>query len=164
MSHVIRKITYSKWWKNPHVDWLANGELQADALRDIQTNDSRLSVYMSTGEISCDRVIAALASTTDTLSKIEYALLKVQDLEDRGFTLEESPGGTLDNGVNGVHFDIVGLTPVTLYELACFISAKVAQKRLLYGKDEVGRSINASIKAGFIDKNELRPGLAAKLE
>jgi hypothetical protein len=40
----LSKIRKSKWYKHNDVPWLAEGELQADALGDLATNANALSL------------------------------------------------------------------------------------------------------------------------
>ncbi len=166
MSSVLRTIRYSKWWKNPDVSWLPPGELQADALRDIRTIRSALSVYLLGSEISRARIIGALAAKKDRLSQVDYVLLELNFLESTGLILRNTPehGKTFDNDVNKVHYDIVNLSPLKLYELAQYISKRVTDKRCLCNKAEVAEFINHSIDSGYIDKNMLKDRLVRKLQ
>ena len=164
MPLVIRKITYSKWWRNPKVQWLGHGELQADALRDIRTQEAKLSVFVTTDAISSDRVVAAIAANRNSLQNIDFALLDKRSLELKGFAVEPSPmDRTHDCGVNSVHHDIVDLTPHTLLELAEFIACEVSLRRAAYGKDKVAELMVCSIDAEYIDEEKLDPKLRAKL-
>lgn len=166
MSSVLRTIGYSKWWKNPNVSWLPPGDLQADALRDIRTKKSALSVYLTDEGIAFERILGALAAKRDSLSRIDYVLLELDFLKSQGFILHNTPehGKTFDNGVNKVHYDIVNLSPLKLYELAQCISQRVADHRCLCGNDEVAGFIIASLCSGYIDKNMLKDKLVEKLQ
>lgn len=165
MPSVLRAITYSKWWKNPGVPWLLPGELQADALRDIRTTSSALSVYLITEKIPFGRVIAALAAKKDSLSRVDYVLLELDFLKSQGFALCSTPdhGKTFDNDVNKIHYDIVNLSPLKLYQLAQCISRRAAAHRRLCNNDEVAKFIVASINSGCIDENMLKDRLVRKL-
>ena len=166
MSSVLRIITYSKWWKNPNVSWLPSGDLQADALRDIQTKESALSVYSMSDGIAFGRIIGALAAKRDSLSQIDYVLLELDFLKSQGFILHNTPehGKTFDNDVNKVHYDIVNLSPLKLYELAQYISRRVVAQRHLCSKDEVAEFIIASLSLRHIDENMLKNKLVKKLQ
>lgn len=166
MPYVLRKVANSKWRVRPDLKWLKDGEIQADALKDLASSHSTVSVYKLTKQISRRRIVAGLASTNDRVTKIEYVLLELDFLYANGFQVKSTPeyGSTKDSGVNGIHYDIVNMTPQKLYDLAQYIARCVRKNRLLYRKDYVARFLEISIESEFICRKNLKPGLQEDLE
>jgi hypothetical protein len=76
---VLRKIRKAKWYKHQKVAWLKAGELQADAIGDLYTENNALSMWLVTDDKSnLQRVAAALAANCEYLGNLDYALLKVE--------------------------------------------------------------------------------------
>ena len=70
MSFFLRKIRKAKWYKDEKDTWLADGELQADSLVDLKTDDNALSVwYIEHDKSNLKRVIAALGANTKKISQ-----------------------------------------------------------------------------------------------
>ncbi len=165
MCVVIRAIQFQKWSKHPNVKWMKSGEMQADALRDIRTTQSALSVYLTCGEVSFSRIVAALAAKRDKLRQFHYVDFDRKFLESKGFSLTNTPehGTTFDETVNAVHHDIVDLTPQTLYDLAqCFLD-RISKERLEVGVESVACFINCGIDSRHIDEGSLKPKLVKQL-
>jgi hypothetical protein len=59
---IFRSIRKAKWDRHAGVPWLDEGELQADALTDLKTNNNTLSVYVLENETFIERTATALAA------------------------------------------------------------------------------------------------------
>ncbi len=166
MPYVLRKVANSKYRVRPDLNWLNEENLQADALKNLATKNSAVSVYKLNAQINRRRIVAGLASTNDRVTKIEYVLLEVDFLYANGFELKKTPehGKTKDSGVNRNHCDIANLTPSSLYDLALYIARCVRENQLLYREDYVARFLENSINSGFIYRKDLKPRLRASLE
>lgn len=63
MPTYLRKVRKARWHRNNNVGWLPAGELQADALGDLRTEDNKLSIWRIEGEDqNIHDIIAAIAS------------------------------------------------------------------------------------------------------
>lgn len=166
MPYVLRKVANSKFRVRPDLDWLKDGDLQADALKNLATAHSTVSVYKLTKRVSRRRIVAGLASTNDRVTKIEYVLLELDFLFSNGYEVKNTPedGNTKDKGVNCHHYDIVNLSPRKLYDLARYVARCVRENQLIYRESYVARFIENSIESSYIDRNELKPGLREDLE
>lgn len=163
MPFVLRKIRKAKWYKNENVPWLAEGELQADALSDLATQGNALSVWMIEDDLSnLRRIIAALVANQTLVSNVDYALLSPQLLLDEQFKFEAVAGDTPDEGANNWHRDIVELTASRLLRLATLIQQTAQIERL--SDKEVIRFLSESVAQGFVDRTRLKPGVLAKLK
>lgn len=162
MPLLLRKIRKSKWYKNDSVPWLGEEEIQADALGDLVTSSNTLSVWLVEDDKSnLEQVIAALASSCDNLSNLDYALLNVDLLLNVGIKIESKEGLTPYSRANQWHRDLVELTTSKLFKLAedMFIHSdrkRVAEKTVL-------NLIRDAVQNGQIDTTKLSTGIARKL-
>jgi hypothetical protein len=159
---VLRKINKAKWYKHPGVEWLPDGEIQADALVDIRTTDNSLSVWqIDNNSNNLERVISALASTLDGLRQIEFVLLEIDLLEKHGFQIIQTTGNTPDIDVNDLwHKDITKLSVFKLYELAHIINSKESAR---FTRSEVEQFILNNCNDGNLDLRKINPKLKDKL-
>jgi len=155
MATVLRKIDHKQLWnKKPEGDiasWLQEGELPADALQDIQTDNNRLSVFLleDGAPTTLERVIGALAAKRNHLAKFDYVLFGPALLAELGIELEATLGDTLDGAVNACHRDLVKLTATKLADFGTSLIRKGNVERKSVG--QAGKCINDSIQAKFID-------------
>lgn len=156
MPLVLRKIRKSKWYKHEGVAWLAEGELQSDALTDLSTNNNELSVwYIKDDKSNLARIVAALAANSDHVSNLDYALFNEQVLSEIGIKVEKRKGATIDEEANtSWHCELVELSASRLMELAKAILTKAEKKRVQ--EKEVRELIKQSLNSGHIDKTKLK--------
>ena len=161
MSVFLRKITYRLWEDKP---WLLDGELQVASLKDMRTLNSRLSVYLTGAGIGINRMVAAIAASATSVAQVDYVFLDIEWLEGHGFRLESTPdhGRTPDRDVNGLHYDIHGLTVSKLYELALHKSRLIRAEQPFVG-EKVAELIDESICLCHIDEESLNKKLVMSL-
>lgn len=163
MPHFLRQINKSKWYRNPGVPWLGEGELQADALRDLKTTGNELSVYyVQEGETNLVQITTALAAGRDSVANFDYALIGQEVISTLEIKVKQSSGETLDATVNEWHRDLCELSANKLIDLARAIQNE-ADKRRILGK-KILDHLGEAIRSGRIDTNRLKPLLKAKLE
>jgi hypothetical protein len=74
----IRKRRWSTDTTDKSISWLSNGEIQSDALGDLNTSNNTLSVwYVEDDQSNLDQVITALASNRDAISNLDYVLFDI---------------------------------------------------------------------------------------
>lgn len=121
VSFVFRSIGNKHWYSDDQPDfkdWLADGELVADALKELRTTRGSLSVYRVDSEKrSFDRVVSAYACTRNSLNDIDYVLLPLEVIE-ASFDISATLGETADDEVNEMHLDIEHLSASKLLLLA----------------------------------------------
>ncbi|MCI0490485.1 MAG: hypothetical protein L0229_28150 [Blastocatellia bacterium] len=163
MPFILRKIRKAKWYKSEGVPWLAEGDLQADALVDLATKGNRLSIYLVYDDRSnLERVVAALATAnTDYISDFEYALFDLSALEKIGIELEKIEGETPDAMVNSWHCDLVELSASKILALATIIRSQAKRKRILSRR--VLELVESAIASQQIDPTKLKPKLFEKI-
>jgi hypothetical protein len=132
MPLLLRKLTKQKWQPEYAIGWLSEGDLQADALNDLATQNNELSVFhIEDDKSNLNRVIAALAAKRDNLDKLDYALMASEIADDPGFNIRMIKGDTADEAVNQWHRDITELTVAKLADLAVVIKQRGQIYRLL---------------------------------
>ena len=164
MPLLLRITRRAKWYKNPNVPWLPAGELQADALGDLNTKVNELSVwYIDEDRTNFERVISALAAKRDVAANFDYALIDSEEISDLNLKMVQTPGDSLDEEANkSWHRDIRELTASLLFELARAIRAKGEIDRIDW--KDVGAWLGDSISDGKIDENQLKEGVRLKLQ
>lgn len=131
MAYFLRKVRKSKWYKNPDVDWLQEGELQADALVDLLTKNNKLSVWLVDGDQSnLERIAAALSITNDNLSNFDYKLIPTDIIGNLGIKVEDDLGETPDSEANHYHRNLIQLTATQVFELANLMHTQTDNKRI----------------------------------
>ena len=120
MKLFLRSIKLPRWDTKSNVDWLEDDELKGDALRDVQTQNGRLSVYKVTSEADMERVSVALAATRQDFSSVDYAVFADSDLERFGITVQQTKDKTPDDIVNRLHYELGNLTVKRLVLLSGF--------------------------------------------
>jgi hypothetical protein len=159
---ILRKVRKARWHKHPTIEWLPKGELQGDALSDLGTLGGALSVWIVHDDNSnLEEVATAVASTGDSFSNFDYALLKIEDLELLGIKQADVKGETPYEAVNHWHRDLIQLTAGAVFRLATSISNAENFKRL--PEKRVRQLLEEAAKEGRINFNKLSPSLATKL-
>ncbi len=162
MPLLLREIRKSKWYKNSDVQWLREDELQADALGDIRTSNNTLSVWqIADDRRNLDAVIAALAAGKNTASNFDFALFTEAAVLEKNIKIAETPGTTLDVGVNGFHRELTELSAGRLQALAQIIQRVAARERIVEPK--VLNLIATAIREGRIKTEVLSPNIKDKL-
>jgi hypothetical protein len=159
----LRTIRKAKWYKNEDVSWLAEGELQADALADLATKGNELSVWhIEDDRSNLEQVVTAVAAGRDNIANLDYALFDQQILSAINIKIKETKGGSPDEKVNAWHRDLVELSATKLMELAKAIQTEAAKERIL--PKDIIRLIKRAIASGQIERAKLKPGVTAKIE
>lgn len=163
MSLFLRKIRRSRWHRGDLVPWLAEEELQADALLDLKTEDSRLSVWVVEDDRSnLRKILAAMAAGSDNLSNLDYALFDSGLVEGIAATTSLAPGNTPDRQANEEwHRDIVELTVAKIQKLARIIGFSAKKERA--GCKEVAEAIAEAVKEGRINLESLKESIKKKV-
>ena len=146
MPFLLRKIRKSKWENLP----TRPGEIRADALIDLKTDNDDLSLWIIDDECSnVDLVISALvADSYKQLEKFDYALLGAAEVQEAGFLLEKLPGNTLCGEANEFHRDIRNLTAGDILTIAAIVKKSRRERRQEW---EVGQLVDKALKDGTLD-------------
>lgn len=163
MALCVRKLDRKVTWDDPRKDepWLGPNDLRADALSDLLTDANKLSVWVERDEVSLRRILAAVAAKRDLLVKLDFIVFDFAILGQIGIEHEQVAGDTQDSVVNACHVDLVQLTAEKLSNFGSRIRA--ARKAERYQHKTVAQLIQDSLDRGFIDRNLLKPAVAAKM-
>jgi hypothetical protein len=159
---ILRKVRKARWYKDAAFTWLPQGELQADALADLNTSSNTLSVWtIQDYKANLEDVVTALASAGDFISNFDYALLDVEELAKLRIDQNSVNGQTPCEGTNHWHVDLIQLTAGALILLASAFSAggqieRVPEKR-------VRNLLEQAKRAGKINLAKLTKSLSEKL-
>lgn len=163
MPYLLRNIRKAKWYKNPNVAWLPDGELQADALVDLKTDNNELSVwYIEDDKLNLEQVISALTANRAFVSSIDYALIDLQDLSGLNLKIEKTEGDSPDKEANATwHRDVTMLTVPLIVGLARTIQTEAEIERIAWKK--VVKWIANGVSSGRINRKELKAGVLVKV-
>ena len=163
MPLILRKIRRSKWYKHEGVAWLQAGELQADILVDLKTEDNWMSVWLVEDDKSnLDDLLSALAATCAVLSNLDYATLAEDIVSAVGVKIVQTEGDTPNKDVNKWHHDLVELSVSKVVGLAKAILTSGETKRVQ--PRQILRLIARAVESGKIDATKLSEDIRAKLE
>jgi hypothetical protein len=158
----LRKVRKSRWLLSEAEPWLAEGGVQADALRDMETDANRLSVWMiHDDESNLDQVLAALAANCDYVTNIDYVLFPLSYLDDLGIARTRKLGSTLDRTTNEWHVDLGCLSASQLASLTERIAlARCCERR---PKGEVLQVLVDAVCSHRIALDDLKDGVRMKV-
>lgn len=163
MPLVLRTIRKAKWYKHENVPWLEEGELQADALGDLATKNNELSVWIiQDDESNLEQVITAMAATCHHLSNFDYALFNLEHLSDLDIRMRRTRGESPDEQANAWHRDLIELSASKIMQLAQIIMKEAARHRI--PEKQIGRMITRAVDNDQIDRAQLAPGIASKID
>ena len=157
----LLRTTNRRWDAPVNAPWLPAGQIHADPLADLKTEDNKLSVWTVFNDASnLQRIVAALAANRENLSRFEYALVDEHAVAVGGFTVVPSPGNTPDAEANKLwHNDVVDLSGNRLVDLAVIMSQHMSRNR--YEKDEVVDLIALGIADQRFPRSKLKPSVRA---
>jgi hypothetical protein len=158
VSALFRKVANRRHWDDRQ--WLAPDDVQADALKDLETKENVLSIYI-VEDSDVDRLIAALATTADYVSVFDYAVAPEDVVSELSAKSEPTVGNTPDGEVNQWHRDLEELGAAKLVRLVQLIKSHGQVKRCTEAR--VHAIIKVSVEAGYIDKTRLNERIAASL-
>lgn len=161
MPLILRKIRRPKWYKHEGVPWLQPGELQADTLVDLKTEDNSLSVWRVEDESNLDDLLGALAATCAVLSNLDYAILGEEIVSALGLKMVQTEGNTPHKYVNNWHHELIELSASKVVDLAKAIFTRGETKRVR--PQQILRLITHAVESGQIDPAKLSEGIKAKL-
>lgn len=163
MTYLLRKIRKAKWYKNAALPWLADNEIQADALGDLETKDNRCSFWqISEDKSNLTLVICAVAAGGDAVSNFDFAIFEETLLAEHQIKIEHTPGGSHDRNANEAwHRDLSELSIAKIMALVTIISSKAERSR--FQQREVLQLLVEGVRNGRIDLTRLKPAVAEKV-
>ena len=101
MPQLLRIVRRAKWYKNSNVPWLQDGDLQADTLGDLKTQDNGLSVwYIEDDHSNLGRIAAAVSAGRDAITNFDYAIVDSALVGKLHVKVDDEPGDSPDIEAN----------------------------------------------------------------
>jgi hypothetical protein len=156
----LRKVTHAKWLLGKPPAWLEPHDIPADLLGDFRTTRNTISLYeIKDDRSNLERVAAALAANSQSLSHFDYLLFDPPLLERVGLSSDVTKGGTPDAKVNEWHSDIVKVSGLKLIELIKLLLVQGELGRIQ--EKQVVKLIAKSMASDFIDLEKVKLGEGA---
>lgn len=163
MTNFLRTINHDRWLNSVDPDWVPDGELCADVLKDLHTDDGKLSIWDINDEAYRQELLIALAAARPSLKKMDYIIFDGTELEEIGVSLEHSTGRTPITKINSLlHYDVRFLTANRLALLAELVFTKQIEIKRVPKKD-VRSLLSQAADEGIIDKNSLTEKLRSQI-
>jgi hypothetical protein len=160
MAFLLRTVTKPKWVPP---DWIAAGDVPADALTDLRTIDNELSVWrIEQDHSNLKMALAAVASNKDRLDKLDYTLFDEAILPAIPIQCITSEGGTPHAAANAaIHRDLTELTVKKVSDLAHEI---MATNLVRVPEKDVKLLLREALQSGALDRARIKPKLLSDLE
>jgi|ERR1017187_7088252 hypothetical protein len=161
MTRLLRSVTKPKW-EAP--EWMPAGDVPADALSDLRSDQNELSVWRVEPDDPAilNTALAALASSRQRLDKLDYTLLDEAILPAIPIKCLKSDGRTPHSTANGtLHWD---LTELTAQKVLVIAVEMMPLKRVRVSQKEVKRLLCDALEKGALDRARIAPGLLSELE
>lgn len=160
MAFLLRVVSNPKWVAP---DWMAVGDVPADALTDLRAENNALSLWSVEVDLSnLHTAVAAVASNRVRLDKLDYALLDEAVLPEIPIKHVRSEGNTPHPAANAsLHRDLVELTVQKVADLA---GRMMPLKRVRVTQRQVEDLLKTALKNGVIDRARISPKLLSELE
>ncbi len=164
MAFILRKLDNRRRWdKTQDLTWISPDDIPADCLNDLSTRQNALSVWeIDDGKSNLSRVLAALAANRDTIGKLDYALINMEDFPLGAQQIQVSQGVTRDVEANkSWHRNLIELSGDHAVGLGKAIWENALIDRLT--RSEVLTSIVTSVRSSWIDRTALKGRVAEEI-
>ena len=155
MNYLLRKIKALLWEKYVVI----TSENLQEFGKELEVEDNALSVYL----VSSDKIelaTIALASNRESVQKVEYSLIKLEDFEAACLELREIPADTPYEEANPLHRDIVISNDNDLLKVANLI--KNGEQGLKI-KPDVKDLLKKAHKENKLNVQKMKPKLRKEL-
>ncbi|MCB0062240.1 MAG: hypothetical protein KDE19_09000 [Caldilineaceae bacterium] len=162
MPFLLRTLRKNKFVRELQPAWVPADDVQADALKDLESGENQLSFWLLDDGLSdLDRLLAGLAANRDQLANLDFALIPLERIIELGIRVEENAGDCLDAEMSLLHRDLAQLTASQLAALAKTISLHGQLERK--SKSQVRTLLLNSVAVGYLDIETMKEGIANKL-
>ena len=150
MPTFLRVVQKNRW--HPKTGWSGwqTGDIQGDALLDLQTKGNALSVYDVDGGLDIERIVVALAAGRQFLSTLDYVVFDDAPLVSSSIDAVQTSGDTPDKVVNLVHYDLKNLTVGKVVQLAQILRGN-DRKRVT--KAQMKSKLNEALDNQWLDSS-----------
>lgn len=138
------------------------GDIPADALSDLRTQDNKLSVWsVEADKTNLNVVLTAFASTRQRVDKLDYTLVDESVLPRILIDAAQSDASTPYVSANAAHWDLVELTVSKIVRLAQEV---MLLDRVRVSERQVRALLMEALQTGALDRARMIPDLLAELE
>lgn len=164
MPFFLRKVRFNKWLRTEECPWLAEGELQADSLVDLCTDNNALSVWqIDDSQSNLERVIVALAANCYRIQNVDYIIFDQKMLSEIGVRVEKTEGNTHDRDANtSWHYDFKNLSAQKLMRLAT-MTMNNDEVLIRSPKKKIIQMVKRFVESGLIDHGKLSKGVIKEI-
>ena len=160
MAFLLRIVTNPKWIAP---EWMAPGDVPADALTDLRANNNELSVWsVELDRSNLDIALAAVASSRERLDKLDYTLLDEAILPEIPITCVGSEGDTPHLTANTAQHR--ALIELTVQKVAQLAHAMMPLSRGRVTETGVKRLLRDALQRGMLERARIKPKLLHELE
>jgi tRNA(Leu) C34 or U34 (ribose-2'-O)-methylase TrmL len=122
MAKLLRKVKQNRWFKTDAQTLLDSGDVPSDPLGDLNTSQSKLSVFQVDENLgNIERIARALALGSQRIDNVGFVLFDASLLDQASIGLDSTDGETMDAVVNKCHRDLTNLTGNKLVALTRLI-------------------------------------------
>jgi len=108
MPLLLRTVRQNRWFKAEAAPFLANNDIPADCLGDMNTTGNQVSVWeLEEDRSNLERVVRAVAVGKNKIDNAGYIVFDSALVQAAGIEIQNNPGTTADTGANGWHRDLV---------------------------------------------------------
>ncbi len=163
MPRLLVKVKKAVWQRSAPPSFLAQGDIPADCLSDLNIKNNQLSAwYVHDDRSNLNRVLTALAASGAYLSNVDYLLFDDAIVTELGLEIRKTAGGTPDGHANREwHRDLTQLSGRKVLDLAVAVFYRSEAGREL--EKTLLTSIKAAVAKNQIDTSKLQPKLAARV-
>lgn len=164
MALLLRKVRDRRWSAADGLPWLDEGDIPADPLADLITQENSLSLWQIEDDRgNLNRVVAAMAATCDNISHFDYAIFDEAIPISLGIDLEHAPGETPDAEANAAwHYNLVRLSGTKMVDLAKLILREGERDRMT--RKRVQSLLAEAVVAGNLEMASLKEKIRAKID
>jgi len=162
MSLLVKKIEKSKWLQN---DIVRGEDISADAITNcMKTTENTLSMWRINEEVQIDEAVLAIVSASQHLDTIDIVWVQLNQLEENGISMQDTPGKTPIADLVNSHVNIVNLTYISLGKVAhCIVKCFSDNSVKRYTRGSLKRLLQKAIESGRLEVKKIAPSLAEKL-
>lgn len=130
---------------------------------DALAREGKLSVWKVADQDDLDRILAAVATTRNTLANVDFPCFSDERLDDLGVKPQNSPehGTTADETVNGWHYELTEVSLRRLADLVFLLLESAPAQRKPW--KEIEALVTRGIQQGWINIDKVDPTLRSKL-
>lgn len=159
MALLLRIVSKPKWVAP---DWMAAGDVPADALADLRAENNALSFWgVEVDRSNLDMALAAVASNRKRLDKLDYTLLDEAILPAIPIKHVRSEGNSPHAAANALHRDLIELTVQKVAHLA---REMMPLERVRVTQRQIEILLRAALQSGAIERARIEPNLLGELE